>query len=751
MTFSFASAPIDLLAIQTGRVTTPAVTTAAKGASQLDAQQRAIQIGEPVPIVFARRRNGKGGILISPGATEARFTNDINNAVTARYVLALSEGRLDSIPVKDVFQGSCRIGAHTQSYNTRAGSWLPGNYIVARDGYDLPECPYYCGTVGLYSGMTTASFRVTVPDGVDQWNRQVHFFIRGGMWVTRLVDGIVGPSDNFADLANWMIQSTGRVPASLIDSDALESAALFLEANSFTCNCTIQDSSNYADLIAQWAPYFLLCESNTNGKRGLRPVLPTNSDGTIKTTPIAPAYTFDESIILHESVEITYTTLPDRQLFTSQVTWRQETGDDIGYVKTSEVRYAGRTIDGPYESHDLSAFCTNETHAVKIGAYILSKRAYTTHSIRFAARPEKHNKLISPGDIIQVKLQREATDASASVLNYMYQVERITKTLTGDVTYECTHFPVDSQGRSLTALDVASAVGPALPATSNRTGLVCDLNSASDGSIPSEDPFDYDGFTFDDLPIDLSGGLISDSSGYDPAANTPSDNADSTVGLVGLPDSVTQTNNQLTYNAGCPGAYIEWYLVDDATGETTQVAAGIAQTYIITNNATAAGVSVLGVGRCPDGTTSQTPPFKVEATGYGGQAIEFEQAGTLVFGLWAKYDYEVDNCAVPGVTNPVSSGFAYASASYHNVTGFRLYNYGYQTIDAWTCGNPCWGKIAIEVKRNGVWQFETYLGGPGVCQNNTKVRGWIYNGHWVMQFNGQDVYPPDYGAGYPPA
>ena len=171
MTWIAASDPLALVAIQAGQVNNPAVQEGAAGGGRLDTQQRAVELGEPVPIAFARRRNGKGGVLISPGATEARFENDTSNAVTASYHLVLSEGQIDSIPVKDVFQRACRVGSHTQTYNRRAGTWAPGNYVVARAGYDMPECPYYCGSVGLYPGMSTASFQVTIPDGFDQWNR----------------------------------------------------------------------------------------------------------------------------------------------------------------------------------------------------------------------------------------------------------------------------------------------------------------------------------------------------------------------------------------------------------------------------------------------------------------------------------------------------------------------------------------------------------------------------------------------------
>jgi hypothetical protein len=486
VTWISATDPLALVAIQAGQINTPSSETGADGGRKLDTQQRAVELGEPVPIVFARRRNDKGGVLISPGATEARFENDTSNAVTAYYHLVLSEGQIDSIPVKDVFQRACRVGSHTQTYNRRAGTWEPGNFIVQRSGYDLPECPYYCGSVGSYPDISTLSFQVTIPDGFDQWNRQIHLFIRGGLRVTRLVDSATGPSDNFADLVKWMLTSTNKVPAALIDNTALTSAATFLEVNNFTCNCWITESQNYADLLARWAPYFLLGESSVAGKRGLRPLLPVNNDGTIKTTAITPEYTFDEATILPGSLEIEYTSLADRQPFVAQMTWRQQLDDDAGIIRTAEVKYTGTAINGPYESHDLSDFCTNENHAVKVGAYILAKRVYTKHTLRFTAKPESHNVSLTPGSIIRVNLKRNATSASNTTFNDLHQVQRITKTLAGDITYECTHFPIDDQSRSLISLDVANAVGSGIELTSNKTGVSCDINSSTDNTIPSE-------------------------------------------------------------------------------------------------------------------------------------------------------------------------------------------------------------------------------------------------------------------------
>lgn len=527
--------PLSLISIEAGLVGNPSTQEGAEGTSELDVDQRSVKIGEPVPIVFARRVNEAGGILISPGATEARFENDAADNVTAWYHLVLSEGQIDPIPVSDVLQRACRVGTFTQTYNRRAGTWEPGNFITQwNPNIAKPEASYICGSIGLYPNMSTLSFQVTIDAGFEYWRRQVHVFIRGGMWVTRLMDDVVGPSNNFADLVRWMLLNSGRVPAALIDTTALSDTARFLEVNNFTCNCWLQEAENYGDFIAKWAPYFLIGESNAGGKKGLRPLLPVNADGTIKTTAITPEYVFTEDEILPGTFEVEYANWADRQPFVAQMSWRQELGYEAAIIRTAEVRFINEAESGPYESHDMSGFCTNEAHAVKAGAYIIARRKYVIHTIRFSARPQAHNRLLVPGSIIRVLLQRTASGGGPSVHDYIYQVERITKTLAGDVGYECSHFPVDDQSRSIVAQIVTTATGGGVLFDTNTTGVGCDVNSSSDETIPEEeftelDPEVFNPEDFETVIDDIGfsdGGSGSSGGGVTP--DNPSDFKDAT-------------------------------------------------------------------------------------------------------------------------------------------------------------------------------------------------------------------------------
>jgi len=272
----------------------------------------------------------------------------------------------------------------------------------------------------------------------------------------------------------------------MIDTTSLTAAATFLSANNLTCDINITDSGNLEDFAAELAPYFLLAQTRSGGKRGLRPVLPVNANGTIKTTAIAWEYLFNEDYILPGSFELSYIPLADRKPFVVQAIWRQQLTDDFGIIRTSEVRYQSEAADGPYEQHDLSRFCTRENHAVKVAAYIRSRRRWVTHTARWVSRAQAFNTALAPGDICRVRLERNVAGMTPGVHDFLYQVDRITQTAEGDVQIEATHLPIDEQGRSLVALDVAGTTGSGILLSSNKSGVGCDVNSSSDTTVPAE-------------------------------------------------------------------------------------------------------------------------------------------------------------------------------------------------------------------------------------------------------------------------
>jgi hypothetical protein len=604
---------------------TPLVEREAQGNNSLDVSQRGAVIGEVIPIVFARRVSGVGGVLISPAATEARFENSLTNEVTGFYHLVLGEGPMDSLQVRDVFQRSCRVGSFSQTYNKRAGTFIPGNFIVARSGYTTPECPSYCGTGGTYTGLSTLAFQATYPNGVTQWNRQVHCFVRGGLYVTRLIDSTLGPSNNVADLLRYLLRSSSRVPDAQIDAaGSFLAAATFTNVNGFWFNGSISASTNLRDWIGRNLQYFLLRLARVGGKEALTPLLPTNANGTIKTTAVTWEFTFTEQHIIPDTFEIDYTSLADRKPFAAMMLWRQQ--DDLGIplIRTAEVRYPGTAIDGPFEQHDLSAFCASENHAVKVGTYIISRRNHITHRLRIGVKPDAFNPTLAAGDLVRVRLERTPSTGAASVHDYLYEVDRIGKSISGEVRLELTHFPVDADLASVVAKEVNAAVGAGFVLPTGLSGITCDVNLSSDTSVPADtslDPGDWDLPDDGDFDIDVTevdpvdfpgvigvgggggGGGSGGGGGGDPAEDNPEDDKPNQEVPPGPQPQISGSplpGETLTFDPGCPDAYIEWRLVDNETGEEEVVSEGVAIGYAVPGGGIPDGKSLVGVGRCPD-------------------------------------------------------------------------------------------------------------------------------------------------------
>ena len=80
MTLEFTE-PLFLLSAQTGLSVAELQAQAAEGNPDVSGPQAVLKTGEPIPIVFCRRRalNGvqTGGAMIAPKASEGSFSNDV--------------------------------------------------------------------------------------------------------------------------------------------------------------------------------------------------------------------------------------------------------------------------------------------------------------------------------------------------------------------------------------------------------------------------------------------------------------------------------------------------------------------------------------------------------------------------------------------------------------------------------------------------------------------------------------------------
>jgi hypothetical protein len=474
-------------AAQSGQLPPPANAAAAAGNSPLNVSQTAMVVGEPIPVLWGRRRGNVGGVLIFPKATDARFENT-STTITSSYHMVLADGRLPDIQRKDVRLGECRIGDFSQFYNARAGSWTPGNFATAQTGYTVPTFPNYTGGGGNYQGLSTFEGRVTLPGGSSDWSTAWNIFMRGGTIVERgrLLDSTVDSSDNIADLVLWALQRSGRVPDGMIDFPSLLSAATFTEAVGLWCNGEFGASTNLGDWLIRILPDFLLRETKVGGRFGIRPLLPTNANGTINTGSIEPEWMLSEGAIVPDSYQIEYSDAASRRPVVMAMLWRQQHDDtDVPIVRTLTV--GDPNASGPVEQHDLSQFATTENHAAKVGAYLHARRTLSTHTATVRLKPGLQTGTITEGDILQIYLGVTTSRESPGVINRYYQVENISHSLTGEETLQLSHFPVNAEGQSLIALAVANATGPGIILTSNRTGSSCDLaGAASSTEVPAK-------------------------------------------------------------------------------------------------------------------------------------------------------------------------------------------------------------------------------------------------------------------------
>ena len=509
---------------EAGRLPPPAAAEAAAAQTPLNAAQQAMAIGEPIPVVFCRRRNDAGGVLLFPKATEAAFSNT-STQQTARYHCVLGIGPMGSIQTRDFRVGACRVGSFSQNFDKRAGTWSPGNTATPQAGYQSPTFPTACGGGGDYRGLATLEFSNTTTGGTDDWRTGCNVFARDGLTVTRLLDNTSGPSDNIADLVLWAWQRSSRVPAAMIDTASLTAAARFVDVNGLLCNGEFTDSANLGDWLLGILPYFLLRETKIGGKFGLRPLLPTNSDGTIDTSTLAPDWVLGESVIAPDSFSQEWSDAGTRLAPKLTMLWRQQSETDMPIVRSLAV---GLDRAGPAEQHDLSRFCATEIHAARVGAYMHGRRYLSTHTAAVTLIPGSHTGRISQGDIVVVRLPLVTGREADGLISDWYAVESVAPSADGSEALTLSHFPVDSRARSLLALQVAGATAPGALLPFPAIGA-CDVAGRStDTSVPasttSGTPFSSGGSGISATPPGgyvggsvLDGGGVPGGGGYDQA------------------------------------------------------------------------------------------------------------------------------------------------------------------------------------------------------------------------------------------
>jgi hypothetical protein len=320
----------------------------------------------------------------------------------------------------------------------------------------LPKGVTHGGSGGSFQGLSTLTVTSSTASDQEDHYWQVHVYMRKGILVSKLLGG-TGSSNLFPDLMLHLLRAVSRVPDALINIDELRAAATFCNANGLLFNGVVGTSNNLRDYLSQVAP-LMLCRFLVNaGQYSLRPLLPS-ANGAISTAAVTPVVSFDEATLLPGALTVTYISLADRKPFCALMLWRQQASNKPGVLQTTEVRYSGSAVDGPYETYDMSEFCTSEAHAIKAGRYILAKRRHCLFSVQFSATVSSGAAMLSPGDVVRVNLNSLPSLGSAAAYGNLFEVTSVTEGLNGAVQIEADHFPVNGSGSSLYALTVLGSI-----------------------------------------------------------------------------------------------------------------------------------------------------------------------------------------------------------------------------------------------------------------------------------------------------
>jgi predicted phage tail protein len=250
--------------------------------------------------------------------------------------------------------------------------------------------------------------------------QQLQIYLKDGMSVTRLEDGVYGPTNNFADVVYYLLTQVGssigqEISERLIDRDSFVQTARFLRQMRVRFDGAITDYTNLRTYITQLAPLFLCNFVIKNGKFALVPAVPVRSDGELDTGPVPISQIFTDGNIIDGSFEFTYLEQTDRQDFRAIVNYRDTEVNGLTEEKTILVKWKEEGAVPPaQENIDMSQFCTRRGHAFLAARYLISIRRRIDHIIKFQTVIDGLS--LGPGDYIRVNLTASPYESSQNVV-----------------------------------------------------------------------------------------------------------------------------------------------------------------------------------------------------------------------------------------------------------------------------------------------------------------------------------------------
>jgi len=291
--------------------------------------------------------------------------------------------------------------------------------------------------------------------GAYTYRQQVRCFVRNGMQVESVTSGATESSNMFPDLAYFLLRKANPSGTALIDKASFQSACVFCKYHGMLFNGILAANVNLRDYLTRISKLFLLGFIQEQGLYSLRPLLPTNADGSFYTGSTNPEHIFGKDQIVQGSLQRSYFDAGQRQPFCVLASWRSQRDSFFGVNKTIEIRYAGTAPDGPFEQYDLTEFCALPNHAELVAKYILAFRKHVTHTVNFELATNVI--ALGPMDIIRVDVDVTTNAGDPYQDSTYYLVDAVQEGPDGSISVEATHFPVNASAQSLVALDIVNA------------------------------------------------------------------------------------------------------------------------------------------------------------------------------------------------------------------------------------------------------------------------------------------------------
>ena len=270
-----------------------------------------------------------------------------------------------------------------------------------------------------YYGMSTFALAVK-SSGQLGGIGQPRAWVPTGISVYRLIERDNKPSNLFADLVYYLLTSKSQgvgnvVPTELIDVESLTVAAQFQRANRIFFDGVVEESESFRSFLYDNAALQLCNFTIKNGRFGMMPALPCDSNYEISLSPIAVDQIFTAGNIIEDSLQVQYIDAAQRSNFRALVSWRVTIENDLptqasALVDWADIPEGSRATT--QQSFDLTDFCTNRAQALLTARFLLSVRRRITHTVSFKTVPDSLG--IQPGSYIRVITAATSYNAAAN-------------------------------------------------------------------------------------------------------------------------------------------------------------------------------------------------------------------------------------------------------------------------------------------------------------------------------------------------